>query len=86
MSCWCGHGPWHHGGYPYPPYPPEEYWPPPRRFGPPPQWYAPPAGYRTRRREAAAEDLAEYLNDLEEEIARVRRELERMRESGSVEG
>ncbi len=19
MSCWCGHGPWHHWGYAYPP-------------------------------------------------------------------
>ena len=74
MSCWCGHrpwhhwhGPWHHYGYGY---------------GPPGPEYRPGYGYGPpRRRRAREEDLAEYLQDLEEEIGQVREELERLRRS-----
>ena len=74
--CWCGHGPWHHWGYGY---------------GPPP-WardYGPEYGYgppRRRRRAPDEEDLAEYLGDLEDELRRVRVELERLRGSRAGEG
>jgi hypothetical protein len=78
MQCWFGHGPWHYHGYPYPPpYPvPGHYFPP--EFGPPPRW-------GTRRRPADADELAEYLQPLEEEIARVRRDLDELRGSGAAE-
>ncbi|WP_219070840.1 hypothetical protein [Candidatus Mycobacterium methanotrophicum] len=66
MSCWCGHGPWHYHGYPY---------------GPPA--YAPPPaaeGYGRRRRyRANAEELSDYLQELETEVARMRRELDELR-------
>ena len=76
MGCWCGHGPWHHWGY-GPGYPPP--WYEPAGYGPP--------GYERRRgrRPALArldeEDLRDYLEDLEEEVARVRQDLERLSES-----
>lgn len=73
MSCWCGHGPWHYyQGYPYPP---------PAGYGPPPSEYYPPASpvRRLRRRRADAEELTDYLEDLEEEIARIRGELDELR-------
>jgi hypothetical protein len=49
--------------------------------------YYPPAepygyGYgRGRRRRAEVEDLAEYLEDLEAEVARVHRELDELRKT-----
>jgi len=80
MSC-ChgygyGHGPCHYHGYPYAP-----------AYGPPAVPYYPPAepygyGYgRGRRRRAEVEDLAEYLEDLEAEVARVHRELDELRKT-----
>ncbi len=78
MSCWCGHGPWHYHGYPYPP-----------AYGPPPGTYYPPGepyGYgRRRRRRADAEELADYLDELQAEVARVRRELDDLRATGTTE-
>jgi hypothetical protein len=50
MSCWCGHGPWHYRGYPYPP---QAYYPPPD--------YGQPPGQRSRSSDS--QDLAEYLHD-----------------------
>jgi hypothetical protein len=69
--CWCGHGPWHHRGYGY---------------GPPPYAYEPDYGPedwppRRRRRRPDEEDLADYLGELEDELRRVRVELERLRQS-----
>ena len=73
MSCgWCGHGYCHHGychhcGY--------AYGPPPSRAG-----YGPGYGPRRRSRRALdEEDLAATLEDLEEEIGRVREELADLR-------
>lgn len=70
MSCgWYGHGHCHHCGYGY---------------GPPPYWagYGPGYGPRRRSRRAAdEEDLAAYLEDLEQEISRVREELAGLRRS-----
>ena len=78
MSCWCGHGPWHHYGYTYPPqYPPPAYYPPE-------EFYDRPAR-RRRRRRRDPEELEDYLQDLQEEIDRVRGELAAMRESGETE-
>jgi hypothetical protein len=86
MSCWCGHGPWHHYGYygppPYPPqgYPPTAY--PPGAYGPPPATYAVPP-YRGRSgRRSRVEDLEDYLAELEDELARVREELRASRPKG----
>jgi hypothetical protein len=89
MSCWCGHrpwhdwhGPWHHWGY--------EYGPPPgpgyeAGYGPGPG-YGPGYGPGPRRRARAREDdLAGYLEDLEDEVRRVREELDRLRGSRSPE-
>lgn len=77
MGCWCGHGPWHHWGYGYPP-PYQEYpsYPPPYE----PQPYPGPA--RRRRGMRGEGDLEEYLERLEEEIGRVRRELQELRGAG----
>lgn len=73
MSCWCGHGPWHHHGYAYPPpaYPPPAY---------PPPYYEPVPPRRGRR--ARVEDLERYLSDLNDELARVREELAEHRSEG----
>jgi hypothetical protein len=77
---WCGHGPWHHQMYPYPPpYPPPGYY-----YPPPPFQYGTPPG-RRRRRAADAEELADYLQQLEEEIASVRRDLDDLRRSDTPE-
>lgn len=66
MSCWCGHGPWHHYGYAYPPrgYPPPDY--------PPAEYWSPGRGSRRRRSD---EELENHLVELEEELARLREEL-----------
>jgi hypothetical protein len=78
MSCWCGHGPWHYRDYSYPPTPA---YPPP-----PPAYYRPvePYGHRRRHR-ADAEELADYLHELEEDIARIRQELDELRRSDTTE-
>jgi hypothetical protein len=65
MSCWCGHGPWHHYGSAYPPgYPPPDY--------PPPAYWGPGRGSRRRRSD---EELERHLAELEDELARLREEL-----------
>jgi hypothetical protein len=73
MSCWHAHGPWCHGPYVYPPqgYHPDYDYPPP-----------PP---RARRRSVDADELADYLQRLEEEITRVRRDLDELRSSDRPE-
>jgi hypothetical protein len=77
MSCWHAHGPWCHGPYVYPPgyYPadcyPQDYYPPPPR---------------TRRRSVDTEELADYLQRLEEEVARVRRDLDELRGAARAGG
>ncbi|MBF6354941.1 hypothetical protein IU449_10355 [Nocardia higoensis] len=86
MNCWCGHGPWHYHGYAYPPG---------GAYGPPPAYYPAveppePYGYGRRRRRrgqgrADADELADYLHELEEEIVRLRRELDELRNSGTDE-
>ncbi len=78
MSCWCGHGAWHHHGYHYPP---------PAAYGPPPAMYYPPAEpYRhRRRRQADAEELADCLGELETEVARIRHELDELRRTDATE-
>ncbi|WP_264024595.1 hypothetical protein [Mycolicibacterium pyrenivorans] len=93
MSCWCGHGPWHYyQGYPYPPPagyapPPAGYAPPPAGYAPPPAEHYPPAGpvRRRRRRRADAQELADYLEDLEAEITRIRGELDELRRSETAD-
>lgn len=78
MSCWCGHGPWHHYGYPYPPS---------ATYAPSPPAYYPsaePHG-RRRRRRADAEELADSLHELEAEIAHIRRELDELRATDTSE-
>lgn len=73
-GCWCGYGPWHHAGHPYPPY------------YPPPGFYCAPPQRRSAGRAVDAEELADYLRDLEEQIARVRRDLDEIRRpSGAAE-
>ncbi len=78
MSCHYGHGPCHcHHGYPCAP-----------AYGPPGAYYPPPEPYgygRRRRRRVDAEDLAEHLQDLEAEVARVRRELDELRKTDTTE-
>lgn len=78
MSCCCGHYPCHYHGYPHP-----------AAYGPPPPAYYPvaePYGYGSRRRRRPdVEDLADYLQDLEAEIARVRRELDELRKTEATE-
>lgn len=77
MSCWCGHGPWHYHGYPYPPM---------AAYAPPPAYYPPAEPYGRRRRgRVDAEELADYLHELEEEITRIRRELDELRSSDTGE-
>jgi hypothetical protein len=75
MTCWCGHGPWHHSGYAYPlPY----YYPQP-----------PPPAYRPGPREPDArtrlEELETTLRDLHDELARLREEMSAGREGGRSE-
>ena len=73
MSCHYGHSPWHYHGYPCGP---------PAYASPSPMDYPPdePYGYgRRRRRRARAEELADYLRELEAEIAHIRRELDELR-------
>lgn len=75
MSCWCGHGPWHHWGPGY------RYG---RAYGYGPEYgYGPGMGpglaRGPRRRRSRIEDLEEYLGDLQEEMAAVRAELEEMK-------
>lgn len=62
MSCWCGHGPWHHYGYAYPPpmYPAAPY---------------PPSEADRERRQRPPEELERRLANLEQELARLREEL-----------
>ncbi|MEU3098123.1 hypothetical protein ABZ690_25985 [Streptomyces sp. NPDC006967] len=72
MSCWCGHGPWHHYVHPHAP----GYYSPPEYYGPPPE---PP------RRTAEPEDLTGLLRRLEEEIAGLRRDLDDVRRSSGKE-
>ena len=83
MSCCHGYCQHHHWCYGPPPYgPPEVYEP----------VYGPGYGLRRRGRPGRAraldeDDLAGYLHDLEDEIGRVRRELEELRRSrGTPEG
>ena len=78
MSCRCGHGPWHHYGYSYPP--PAAYAPSPPVYYPPSEPYG-----RRRRRRADAEELADYLHELEAEIAHIRRELDELRATDTTE-
>ncbi|OII67933.1 MULTISPECIES: hypothetical protein [unclassified Streptomyces] len=76
MSCWCGHGPWSHYAHPYPAsYPPPGYYPPPEYYGPPP-----PEQARGRRGQGDVEELTEYLRRLEDEIRKVRRDLDEIRQ------
>ncbi|HSK33363.1 MAG TPA: hypothetical protein VK903_07755 [Propionicimonas sp.] len=57
---------------------------------PPPPYYPPPEEYegprRRRRRRRDADELEDYLQDLEDEIGRVRRELAAQREPGESTG
>ena len=71
MSCWCGHGPWHYGGCGHPMHYPPHYPPPP--YYPPPEAFESPSRRQRRRRDP--EELEDYLQHLEDEIGRVRREL-----------
>jgi hypothetical protein len=50
-------------------------------YGPPPDLPYPRRGRRSRAR-----DLGDYLEDLEDELARVRRELQELREQGTEAG
>jgi hypothetical protein len=68
MCCWHAHGYVHHHCFGY--YPGYEYGPP-----------SPP--YARRGRRSRARDLEDYLEDLEDELARVRRELQDLREQGA---
>ena len=77
MSCWCGHGPWHYHGYPYSA---PAYAPPPAAYYPPTEPYG-----RRRRRQADAEELADYLQELEAETAHIRRELDELRKTNTTE-
>jgi len=73
MSCWCGHGPWHHR-YPYPP---QGYFPPPVYSGPPSEW---------RRQGDDGQELAHQLQELAYQVAALRRELDEVRRSGAGAG
>ena len=80
MSCWHAHGPWCHGPYVYPPpgYYAADYYPPTDDYPPP------PPRARARRRSMDADELAEYLQRLEDEVARVRRDLDELRGSSAA--
>jgi hypothetical protein len=76
MGCWHGHGPWHGCGGP-------GYWYDPGlrpdydyEYGP--RWRP--------RRPPGGEELADYLDELEDEVARVRAELGAMRRDREVKG
>jgi len=74
MRCWCGHGPWHRFG----PMAGSGYGP---GYG---HWhggYGPEFPRGPRRRRARAEELEDYLSDLEEQVAAARAELEELRKS-----
>ncbi len=76
MSCWCGHRPWHHWHGPW-----HHWW---YGYGPPGPGYRPgygPGYWPGPRGRAREEDLAGYLQDLEDEVRQVREELERLRGS-----
>ena len=93
MSCWCGHGSchhwghhgcgpgfgWHHWG---PGYGPGYGHGAGYVYGPPPDQPVPFAARRGRR----ARDLEDYPEDLEEELARVRRELQVLRRAETPQG
>ncbi len=68
MCCWHAHGYVHHHCFGYDPG---------YGYGPP----SPP--YARRGRRSRARDLEDYLEDLEDELARVRRELQDLREQGA---
>jgi hypothetical protein len=76
MSRWHAHGPWCHDPYVYPPpgYAAADYYPPPA-------YYPPPRARAGRRLDA--DELAEYLQRLEDEVARVRRDLDELRGSSA---
>lgn len=75
MSCSCGHGPWHYREYSDPA---------PEAYPPAPLCYPATEGYgRRRRRRVHAEELADYLRGLGEEIARIREELDELRGSNT---
>ena len=77
MSCWCG-GPGHHWG------PGHGYgYGPGVGYGP---GYGPGVVHRPRRRRTPVEDLEEYLQYLEDEVAAVRAELEEAKERRTPEG
>lgn len=77
MPCWCGHERWHHFHGPSHHYgrhfAPPGYYPLPGAY-PPDDYYYRPSPSRMRQR-PDTEELAEYLEYLEEELARVRQEL-----------
>ena len=62
-------------------------YPPPAAYGPPPPVYYPPAEPhgRRRRRRADAEELSDYLHELEAEVAHIRRELDELRGTETAE-
>ncbi len=76
MSCRCGHGPWHHWGHGY-------------CYGYGPGYgYGSPPGQpypRSARRGKRARELEDYVQDLEEELAHVRRELQELRDTETRE-
>lgn len=85
MSCWCGHGPWHYHEYPYM----RSAYAPPAVCAHPPSTYPVAGGYGRRRRlgrRAEADELADYLHELEAEIAHIRGELDELRATDATEG
>lgn len=79
MSCWCGHGPWHHHGYSYPAQFPPPGYPPPGY--PPPGYLSSPAESVGRRRGRGSEvdELADQLEELAEQMARIRQAVDELR-------
>lgn len=67
MCCWHDHGHLHHGCFGYGP-----------GYG-----YGPPYPYARRGRRRLTRDLEDYLDDLEDELAQVRRDLQDLREQGA---
>ena len=72
MCCCHGHGDLHHWCFGYGPG---------YEYGAPPDLPYPP--YARRGRRTRARDLEDYLEDLEDELARVRRDLQELREPGT---